>query len=129
MNRIFLSSINNSRAAYEPFISATGHRTSVSVFSHNQGEMQSPSVTSSGFLWLQALARMAYENPHTVAQSEIKKNEQYPSVAQTQKSRELVQLLRAWREGDEDEQEQRNTWEYLRQALDEDRLSERKLFP
>ena len=60
MNRILLSSINNSRAAYEPFISATGYRTTVSVFSHNQEEMQSSSVTPSGFLWLQTLARMAY---------------------------------------------------------------------
>ncbi len=38
-----------------------------------------------------------------------------------------IQLLRSWREGDE--QEQRETWDYLRYALDEDRLSERKLFP
>ncbi len=39
----------------------------------------------------------------------------------------LIQLLRSWREGDE--QEQHSTWEYLKQALDEDRLSERTLFP
>lgn len=38
-----------------------------------------------------------------------------------------IQLLRSWREGDE--QEQQETWDYLRKALDEDRLSERKLFP
>ena len=38
-----------------------------------------------------------------------------------------IQLLRSWRDGDENEQ--RETWEYLRQALDEDRLSHRKLFP
>ncbi len=43
------------------------------------------------------------------------------------KNSALIQLLRSWREGDE--QEQRKTWEYLKQALDEDRLSERKLFP
>ncbi len=43
------------------------------------------------------------------------------------KNRALIQLLKSWREGDE--QEQRSTWEYLKQALDEDRLSERKLFP
>ncbi len=36
-----------------------------------------------------------------------------------------IQLLRSWRDGDEDEQ--RETWEFLRQALDEDRLSQRKL--
>ena len=39
----------------------------------------------------------------------------------------LVQLLKSWRE--EDEQEQRDTWEQLKQALDQDRLSNRKLFP
>lgn len=38
-----------------------------------------------------------------------------------------IQLLRSWRMGDE--QEQRETLEFLKQALDEDRLSDRKLFP
>jgi hypothetical protein len=28
-----------------------------------------------------------------------------------------------------DEEEQRETWEYLKRVLDEDRLSDRKLFP
>jgi hypothetical protein len=37
-------------------------------------------------------------------------------------------LLQSWAmEGDE--HEQRDTWEYLKKALDEDRLSDRKLFP
>jgi hypothetical protein len=45
---------------------------------------------------------------------------------QAQKRAELIQLLRSWREGDEEEQQ--STWEYLKKALDEDRLSERKLF-
>lgn len=30
---------------------------------------------------------------------------------------------------EEEAEEQRETWEYLRKALDEDRLSDRKLFP
>ncbi len=38
-----------------------------------------------------------------------------------------VALLQAW--GDEDEQEQRETWAFLKTALDQDRLSDRKLFP
>lgn len=38
-----------------------------------------------------------------------------------------VALLQSW--NDEDEQEQRETWEFLKTALDEDRLSDRKLFP
>jgi hypothetical protein len=37
-----------------------------------------------------------------------------------------IELLRAWREGDESEQ--RETWGYLKQTLEEDRLSNRKLF-
>lgn len=39
---------------------------------------------------------------------------------------ELVSLLQSWIEGDADEQ--RETGEYLIHALDEDRLSDRKLF-
>ena len=127
MNSIFLSSINNSRATYEPFISASAYGTRFSWFSSSSDEMQSSSVTSSGWLWLQALARIAYENPHTVSQSEIEEKELPQSIAPSQKNAALIQMLRSWREGDE--QEQRNTWECLKQALDEDRLSERKLFP
>jgi hypothetical protein len=39
-----------------------------------------------------------------------------------------IDLLRSWRE-EGDEEEQRETWEFLKQALDEDRLSNRPLFP
>jgi len=127
MNNIYLSSINNSRAAYEPFIGASVFRTPFSGFSDYLEETQSSSVTPSGFLWLRTLVRMAYENPLTISQSEIEKKGLPQSITPSQKKRALIQLLRSWREGDE--QEQRNTWEYLRQALDEDRLSERKLFP
>jgi intergrase/recombinase len=38
-----------------------------------------------------------------------------------------IRLLRSWR--GEDDTEHEETWEYLRRALDEDRLSNRKLFP
>ena len=127
MNSIFLSSISNSRATYEPFIGASAFGAILSAFSDYLEEMQSSSVTASGFLWLQSLARMAYEPPLIVSRSEIGKKELPQSITQSQKKRALLQLLRSWREGDE--QEQRNTWEYLKQALDEDRLSERKLFP
>lgn len=48
--------------------------------------------------------------------------------AQIAKNQAAIQLLRRWAtEGDEDEQ--RETFEYLKRALDEDRLSYRKLFP
>lgn len=39
-----------------------------------------------------------------------------------------IDLLRSWRE-EGDEQDQRETWEFLQTALDEDRLSDRPLFP
>ena len=127
MSSMILRSIINSRAAHEPFIGAFGTGTPFSGLSHSLRETQSSSVTPSGSLWLQTLARLAYEPPRTVSQSEIKNKELPQSATQSQKNRALIQLLRSWREGDE--QEQRSTWEYLKQALDEDRLSERKLFP
>lgn len=41
---------------------------------------------------------------------------------------EAIALLRLWREDESDEEEQRETWDYLKRVLDEDRLSDRKLF-
>ncbi len=41
---------------------------------------------------------------------------------------EAVKLIQSWID-DEDADEQQETGQYLIQALDEDRLSERKLFP
>lgn len=38
-----------------------------------------------------------------------------------------IELLQSWF-GD-DTEEQRETWEYLKKTLDEDRISDRKLFP
>ena len=46
---------------------------------------------------------------------------------QIQKNQAAIELLRSWRQGDA--QEQRETLAYLKRALDEDRLSDRKLFP
>ena len=127
MSDIILRSIINSRAAYEPFIGSFGTGTPLSGLSHSLQETQSSSVTLSGSVWLQTLARLAYEPSRTASQSEIENKELPQSTAQSQKNLALIQLLRSWREGDE--REQRSTWEYLKQALDEDRLSERKLFP
>lgn len=39
----------------------------------------------------------------------------------------LLRLLAEWRR--DDVQDQRETWEYLRAALDESRVGQRKLFP
>ena len=50
------------------------------------------------------------------------------SISVQEKSTKLVNLLQSWIDED-DVQEQQETGEYLIQALDEDRLSDRKLFP
>ncbi|NEP20445.1 MAG: hypothetical protein F6J97_26785 [Leptolyngbya sp. SIO4C1] len=50
------------------------------------------------------------------------------SLQLKQKQSEAVDMLQSWIE-DEDVEEQRETGEYLVQVLDEDRLSDRKLFP
>jgi hypothetical protein len=43
---------------------------------------------------------------------------------------QALALLQSWDVDESPERdEQRETWEYLKQALDEDRLSDRKLFP
>jgi hypothetical protein len=42
----------------------------------------------------------------------------------------LLEMLNEWSQGDEqDQEEQRETWELLKRLLDEDRPSHRKLFP
>ncbi len=50
------------------------------------------------------------------------------SILLKQKQAEAINLLQSWIE-EEDGSEQQETGQYLIQALDEDRLSERKLFP
>jgi hypothetical protein len=50
------------------------------------------------------------------------------SILLRQKQAEAVDLLQSWID-DEDVEEQRETGQYLLEVLDEDRLSERKLFP
>ena len=46
---------------------------------------------------------------------------------QQSKNADAIRLLEAWSQGDEEEQQE--TWQFLKAALDEDRLSDRKLFP
>jgi len=50
------------------------------------------------------------------------------AILQRQKQVETVNLLQSWID-DEDGEEQQKTGQYLIQALDEDRLSDRQLFP
>ncbi len=56
----------------------------------------------------------------------VKPSDNTPATRQA-KNEAAIRLLRSWREGDE--QEQCETWEYLKRVLDEDRPSNRKLFP
>ncbi len=58
-------------------------------------------------------------------------NEPSQGVVLSPENLAVIELLRSWRENDdpEDEEEQKATWEFLKEALDEDRLSYRKLFP
>jgi hypothetical protein len=50
------------------------------------------------------------------------------SISVKQKQTEAVNLLQSWID-DEDNEEQQETGKYLLRVLDEDRLSDRKLFP
>lgn len=43
------------------------------------------------------------------------------------RTEQVHKLFQSWREGDA--REQKETWEYLKRVLDEDRSSDRKLFP
>ena len=47
----------------------------------------------------------------------------HPSVV----NQAAVDLLLSWQT--DDEQEQRDTWDYLKRVLEEDRLSDRSIFP
>ena len=116
---------SNSRATYEPLMSDLRYITPSTV------EMQSSSITLSTSLWQQRLSRVAYENPSPVSsQKNLNKDEASQSAAPSLKNQAAIELLRSWREDDEyDEEEQKATWEFLKQALDEDRLSDRKFFP
>lgn len=48
---------------------------------------------------------------------------------QARKNQAAIDLLDSWLDETEDESEDRRAWEFLKTALDEDRLSERPLFP
>lgn len=48
---------------------------------------------------------------------------------QAGKNQAAVDLLDSWLGDDQDEAEHQQAWDFLKTALDEDRLSERPLFP
>lgn len=69
-------------------------------------------------------------NPAPADDREVSTTEKERRRRQIEKNQGLIALLDSWLDADEEEiQEQKDTWEFLRQALDEDRPSYRKLFP
>jgi hypothetical protein len=50
-------------------------------------------------------------------------------VEQSQKNQAAIDLLDSWLDDSEDAAEHQKTWDFLKTALDEDRLSDRPLFP
>jgi hypothetical protein len=55
-----------------------------------------------------------------------------PSVIdaeQAQRNQAAINLLDSWMSDDEDASEHQQSWDFLKTALDEDRLSDRPLFP
>ena len=51
------------------------------------------------------------------------------NAEQAQKNQAAIDLLNSWLDDDEDAAEHQQTWDFLKTALDEDRLSDRPLFP
>jgi len=72
--------------------------------------------------WLKPITPLAFPEGQQL-QIRILAPEIKPPINQA-----AIDLLRSWRETG-DEQEQKETWEFLQTALDEDRLSDRPLFP
>ncbi len=89
--------------------------------------MHSSSVTSDNSVWLQNLRSLISDPTVKEASDVLGETETDLKAEQVQKNLAAIKLLESWYE--EDAQEQCETWEYLKQALDEDRLSDRKLFP
>jgi hypothetical protein len=56
----------------------------------------------------------------------VKKEVKKANKNLTEKNQSAISLLDSWL--NDDEKEQKETFEYLKKALDEDRLSDRKLF-
>jgi hypothetical protein len=50
-------------------------------------------------------------------------------IEQAQKNQAAIDLLDSWLDESEDAAEHQQSWEFLKTALDEDRLSDRPLFP
>ncbi len=108
MNNPFPS---NSNLTYEPLIGGLGYRMLSSI------EMQSPSITLDSSLWEEIQAHSTYEKSLTAPQNSSNRNESYQGTTLSPENQALIQLLRSWRESDDEERIE--TWEYLKHALDE----------
>jgi hypothetical protein len=71
------------------------------------------------------------QDPATPTARELTKEERETRrQEQVRQNQALIDMLNEWSQGDEqDQEEQRETWELLKRLLDEDRPSYRKLFP
>lgn len=132
--------VDNSRAVHDPFaLNSNQPQGNVAELSH-QIDMDSwvitPGISLKADMIRRRLEQLEFAasfswlmSPRFVddRKAESSRDDRDDLAAQRAKSKAAIQLLRSWREGDE--QEQRETWEYLKCALDEDRLSNRKLFP
>jgi hypothetical protein len=123
MNNAIISYANNSRAICEPFVvdisrlQGNGERILGTIEADMRRRMleQLELAISNRLVLPQPVDVQCIGSPSTVQVTRHAKNET------------AIRLLESWRHGDE--QEQRETWECLKHALDEDRLSDRRLFP
>src|SRR5437588_2389716 len=72
--------------------------------------------------WQQLIEQIRKDSPSPIeSKNNLNGIETELTPEQLQRYHALIQLLHSWDE-EGDEQEQRETWEYLKKALDEDRL-------
>lgn len=98
------------------FLLNFGHRT----------EVQSFALSPSGSLWLTVAARIEYDRNAVVTMALSPSAPFLGLPHRVWGTEPAAKLLESWRAGDE--QEQKETWTILKQALDKDRLGYRKLF-
>ena len=75
---------------------------------------------------------MTTRTPKTeTTETTVPESEEEKRRLQREKNQAAIDLLDSWLNETDPEviREQRETWEFLKKALDEDRLSYRKLFP
>ena|SRR5579859_3145012 len=126
MNDFYTHYSHNSSAIHESITPYSASTAFIPATLNYQTELQSASVTVNGYLWKQKLVSLDNINTQAIPIDLLKEMKARLSNERLQRKRDLIQLLKSWREGDK--QEQHETLEYLKQALDEDRFSDRKLF-